>query len=291
MVKRTDTSIPKSSKEMVLQAARLTNPEARFLVSDYYAVQEMRKRADMQLRHKSEEPVPERISALSYMGDGFAVMEREIQKMLESYAQENPVGRWMMTQYGVGPVIAAGMLAHLNIEVAPTAGHFWRFAGLDPTCKWEKGQKRPFNPHVKQLCYHFGECAKRTSGSEKSFYGAFYRRRKELLIERNEAGKFAERAKTFFTHSAEWKAILATGKLPPGNLDRQACNITAKIFLSHLHAVMYWNHYNQAPPKPFAIAVMGHAHLVKVPHSDLFPGFDEAYHYGPRPGGDEAGLQ
>jgi hypothetical protein len=284
-MKRAETVIPRASKEMVLEAANLTNPEARFLVSDYYATQDMRKRADMQLRHRGEQTDPQRVSALGYMGDGFALMEAQIQRMLTKYAEGTPVGRWMMSQYGVGPVIAAGMLAHLDVEDKPTAGHFWRFSGLDPTCKWEKGQKRPYNPDMKQLCYHFGECAKRTSGSENSFYGRFYRERKAKLIERNEAGHYAERAKTFFTHSAEWKAILATGKLPPGNLDRQACNITSKIFLSHLHAIMYWHKYGVAPPKPFAIAVLGHAHEVKIPMADdHFPGFSSAY-YGARPEG------
>ena len=37
---------------------------------------------------------------------------------------------------GIGPVIAAGLLANIDIKQAPTVGHIWRFAGLDPTNKW-----------------------------------------------------------------------------------------------------------------------------------------------------------
>ncbi len=282
--KRADTVIPRASKEMILEAAKLTNPEARFLVSDYYASQEMRKRMDMQDRHQGDSSMTERISALEYMGNGFALMEDEVHKMLKKYAEASAVGRWMLSQYGVGPVIVAGMLCHLDIKQAPTAGHFWRFSGLDPTCKWEKGQKRPYNAAMKQLCFHFGECAKRTSGSPLSFYGQFYKQRKQLLEQRNEAGHFAERAKTFECKSADWKKILQTGKLPAGNLDRQACNQTAKMFLSHLHAIMYWDHYGKAPPRPFMIAIKGHAHEVKVPNADMFPGFEEAY-YGKKGNG------
>jgi Transposase IS116/IS110/IS902 family len=265
---------------MILQAANLNDAEARFLVSDYYAAQDMRKRTDMQVRHQGDASMEERISALSYMGDGFALMEDEVRKMLKKYAEASPVGRWMLSLHGIGPVIAAGMLAHLDIKRAPTAGHFWRFSGLDPTCKWEKGKKRPYNPAMKQLCFHFGECAKRTSGSSLSFYGQFYKEKKQLLEERNEAGEFAERAKTFECKSTDWKKVLKQGKLPAGNIDRQACNQTAKMFLSHLHAVMFWEHFNTAPPKPFTIAILGHAHEVKVPNIDMFPGFEKAYYTG-----------
>lgn len=285
-MKRTKTVIEPVSKEMILQAANLTNPEARFLVSNYYAAQDMRKRTDMQLRHKGEAALPERVSALHYMGDGFALMEREVHKMLQKYAEASPVGRWLLSLHGVGPVIAAGMLAHLDIERAPTAGHFWRFSGLDPTCEWKKGEKRPYNPDMKQLCFHFGECAKRVSGSPKAFYGQFYKERKTLLVDRNESGAYAERAKTFFTKSAEVKAKLAAGKLPENNIDRQACNQTSKLFLSHLHAVMYWDHFNQPPPKPFAIAILGHAHEVKIPNLNLVPGLERAY-YGTSSSSDD----
>lgn len=276
-MKRAPVDIPRLSKESVLEADRLSNPEARFLVSQYYDMQDMRKRADMQIRHMGDKELP---SLLKYTADHAAFIESQLVRGLRRYAESTPVGQWMLEQHGVGPVISAGFLAHLDIEKAPTAGHFWSYAGLDPDMKWEKGQKRPYNAAVKQLCFHFGECAKRCSGSDESFYGRFYRERKQLLVDRNEAGAFAERAKTFYTHSAEWKKVLATGKLPAGNLDRQACNITAKIFLSHLHAVMYWDKYKKAPPKPFAMAILGHAHEIKVPHADMFPGFEEAYYGG-----------
>lgn len=273
-MKRSST-IPHAGKEVVMEAAKLSNPEARALVRNYYDAQEARKAGDMQQRHAGEVGIS---ASLKWYADSNALIENELQKMFKAFAMGSAVGRWAMAQHGVGPVLVAGLLANLDITRAPTAGHFWRFSGMDPTCKWEKGQKRPYNPDMKQLCYHFGECAKRSSGHPDSFYGAFYRERKELLVARNEAGVYAERAKVFFTKSAEVKKTLAKGMLPAGNLDRQAANQTAKLFLSHLHAVMYWDHYGVAPPKPFAMAILGHAHEIKVPHSDMFPGFEAAYY-------------
>jgi hypothetical protein len=275
------SEMPKLSKELVLEAKNLSNPAARFLVANYYTAQEARKRTDMQLRHLGER-ASELEKLLEWTGNANSIMETRVQSLLLKFAEVNPIGQWMLSHIGVGPVLAAGFLAHLDVTQTETAGGFWAFAGLTGGAqKWEAGEKRPWSADVKQLCFHFGECIKRTSNHPDSFYGKFYKARKELLVKRNEAGAYAERAKIYTTKSANVKKTLKEGKLPDGNLDRQACNITAKIFLSHLHSVMYWTHYNKAPPKPFAIAVLGHAHEVMVPHAEMFPGFVEAY-YGRR---------
>jgi hypothetical protein len=273
-MKRT-SDLPRASKEVVLEAAKLNDAEARALVAGYYQAQDLRKATDMQIRHIGDRELS---PSLQYTADSFAVIEQQTQRMLAKYAEASPVGRWCLAQHGVGPVITAGLLAHLDIKVAPTVGHFWRFAGRDPSTKWEKGQKRPWNAAVKQLTYHMGECFKRSSNHPDSVYGQLYRCRKEILVERNERGEFAERAKVFVTRSADVRKTLAQGKLPAGNLDSQACNYASKIFLSHLHAVMYWNEFGIAPPKPFAIQHLGHAHEIKIPHLDLFPGLDAAYY-------------
>jgi hypothetical protein len=275
--------MPRMSKEQILSAAGLSNAAARFLVSDYYNSQDARKRCDMQLRHLGDEAAGELQALLQWTADANAVMENQIQRALAKYAESSPIGQWMLDIHGVGPVLSAGFLAHLDVTQTETAGGFWAFAGLAAgTQKWDRGEKRPWNAQLKQLCFHFGECIKRTSNHPDSYYGRFYRRRKELLVERNEAGAYAERAKVYTTKSADVKKTLAAGRLPDGNLDRQACNITAKLFLSHLHAVMYWEHYHKPPPKPFAISILGHAHEISVPNTEkLFPGFAGAY-YGVR---------
>lgn len=275
------SSTERMPREKVLTAAQLSNAAARFIVSDYYRTQELRKRADMQLRHLGEGAATELCHHLAYIGNTHTVMEQQIQRELKAYAESKQIGRWMMAQVGVGPVIAAGFLAHLDITLAPTAGSFWRFADLDPTIEWNKGEKRPYNADVKQLCYHLGECVKRVSG-KNCFYGNLYRSRKDLLVMKNANGAFAERAKTYATKSADVKKTLAEGRLPDSNIDRQACNHVAKIFLSHLHGLMYWDHYKKPPPHPFSIAIMGHAHEIRIPDAEtFFPGFVEAYYGAP----------
>ena len=283
----------KMDREMVLSAANLSAPEARFLVANYYASQDMRKRLDGQMRHLGDKAGVEAVNedgektllmptVLTRTANIFATIEGDVQRALKKFAEGTTIGQWCLSQHGVAAVITAGLLAHLDIEKAPTVGHFWRFAGLDPSAKWKKGEKRPFNRELRQICWHMGQNCKLTSNHPDAFYGRIYRSRKELLVLKNEAGKFAERAKSFFTKSLEAKKTLASGKLPAGNLDSQACNFAAKIFLSHLHAVMYWDRYQKAPPKPFAISILGHAHEIKIPNTDeIYPGFSAAY-YGDR---------
>jgi hypothetical protein len=276
-------SIPKPGKEVVLTAAKLNDAEIRFLVSNYYISQDMRKRGDMQLRHLGDRSGGNATPPLlKYMADSSAVVEDSLRSGMLRYAEASPSGQWCLAQIGVGAVITAGLLSHIDITKAPTVGHIWSFAGLNPTMKWNKGEKRPYNAALKQVCFHLGECFKRISGNPDAMYGQIYRSRKELLVTRNDAGYNAERAKTYTTKSLDVKKVLAEGKLPPGNLDRQACNYASKIFLSHLHAVLYWNHYHQAPPKPFAISIMGHAHEIKIPNLDMIPGFAEAYYGEPQ---------
>jgi hypothetical protein len=275
-MKRTLTT-PKPGKEQLLTAGKLTAPEIRFAVANYYDAQDARKRSDMQLRHLGDKPLN---SLLTFAANANAEIENTVKRTLRAVAEAHPVGRWMMAQVGIGEIIAAGLLAHIDINQAPTVGHIWAFAGLLPkdVRPWNKGEKRPYNAALKQICYHLGECVKRTHNHPDSVYGAIYRERKAYLVAKNERGGFAERAKTFVTRSADVKKTLAEGKLPAGNLDRQACNYAAKIFLSHFHALLYWHTFGKAPPKPFAITQLGHAHEIKVPDMALFPGFAEAYY-------------
>jgi hypothetical protein len=177
----------------------------------------------------------------------------------------------MLSIVGIGPVIAAGMLAHIDITKAPTVGHIWRFAGLDPTLKWEKGQKRPWNAELKTLCWKLGESFVKSSGHEASFYGPIYATRKKLETERNEAGAFAEQAaaalaaKRYRADTVARQAYEA-GKLPPARIHLRATRYAVKLFLSHLHHVWYEVEFRMPPPKPFVISHMGHVDYIPPPN-------------------------
>lgn len=119
----------------IMKAARVLGPqEARFLVDAYYMMQEDRKRANNQVRALGENQEPN--SVLAYLADQSTTLEAQIKLALDHYTQGHQMGEWMRRVDGIGPVLSAGLLAYIDITKAPTVGHIWRIAGLDPTVKW-----------------------------------------------------------------------------------------------------------------------------------------------------------
>lgn len=264
-------AIRKLTKDERNAAITLGKDEARFLVDAYYQLQDNRIRSDGQVRSMSKDGEPH--ATLQWLADMNRTLEESIKTALDAYSMSSPVGRWMRSQKGIGPVIAAGFLAHLDITKAETAGAFWSFAGLDPRKTWEKGQKRPWNASLKVLCWKLGESFVKVSGSEDAFYGRLYKQRKEIEIAKNEAGEFADQAKAKLEKFKIGKdtdayAAYSKGKLPPAHIHARAKRYSCKIFLAHLHHVFYVDHYGKEPPLPYAIGILNHAHYIPVPGGD-----------------------
>ena len=142
-------TISKLDKDVKRAALLLSQRQARWLVGEYYRIQEMRVRASNQVRASDKDGIPN--LCISYSLDGYETMERNLKKVLGDWAAQWTVGRWLQSQTGIGPVISAGLLAHLDIRRCKTAGHFWAYAGLDPTKEWKKGEKRPWNAELKKI--------------------------------------------------------------------------------------------------------------------------------------------
>jgi hypothetical protein len=133
-----DDAVPQAVVRMtfdIAKAAKTMSPdEARFLVDAYYIMQEDRKRSSNQVRALGESSEPN--SVLVWLGQQSKILEDQIKRALDQYTQAHTMGSWMRQIVGIGPVISAGLLAHIDINRAPTVGHIWRYAGLDPTQKW-----------------------------------------------------------------------------------------------------------------------------------------------------------
>lgn len=126
--------VEKLTKEERAAASDLAASEARYLVNAYYTMQEHRMATGNQVRSLFESGEPN--GAIRFFHKQYAQTEKNIQRILDVYTLEHPVGAWMRGIKGVGPVIAAGLLAHIDIHQAPTVGHIWSFAGLDPNVTW-----------------------------------------------------------------------------------------------------------------------------------------------------------
>lgn len=317
-------------------AVALNAPEARWLVDYFYAIQDFRIQADGQARAVSQGADAGTAILSEALGGGMKAIEERIAKALDNYSSEHVPGVWAKSITGIGPVLSAGLLAHLDIEQAPTVGHWWRFAGLDPSVRWlgsEKARamvgesmgadkkvtralvealaqktnlnadrlwdrslptkrvgdkwvvtgdtptresliralaKRPYNDSLKVLCWKIGDSFKKQKGRESDVYGRLYESRKAQEVERNEAGMFADQAATSLRErnirDADLRKTYEAGKLPAGRLDLRAMRYTVKLFLSHFHAVSYEVRFGTAPPHPYVVEHLGHAHLIGVPH-------------------------
>jgi hypothetical protein len=253
--------VTRLTRDLAKAARTLTDDEARYLVDAYYIMQEDRKRSDNQVRALGEGAEPN--SVIAWLAEQSSTLEKQIARALDNYTNGHPMGAWMREVTGIGPVISAGLLAHIDIEKAPTVGHIWRYCGLDPTSKWEKGQKRPHNAALKRLCWLIGESFVKVKANESDVYGKLYDTRKKYEQERNERWDYAEQAAAMLksrpTHAQ--KAIYATGKLPDGHIHMRAKRYAVKQFLSDMHGAWYRQQFGKEPPLPYPIAILKHAHI------------------------------
>lgn len=320
--------ISRLSRDIKSALVSLSEQEARYLVDAYYTIQSYRIQAANQVRalNKSDEPH----EVLTWLEDNNQSLENQIKRALDAWTETRPLGRWAKSVTGIGPVIAAGLLAHIDIKQAPTYGHIWRFAGLDPTTVWEKSTKRPWNASLKVICWKAGESFVKVSSNAKDVYGQVYASRKLQEVRGNEELRYSDQAvnilatkkigkdtdafkwysgaidprvaawwravgfepsktptikqieaalsqKELQKNDKEMTALCARGNqqllsvlkgapmLPPGHLHARAKRYAVKLFLSHYHDVAYRLHYGTAPPKPYPIAHLNHAHYLPPP--------------------------
>jgi len=254
----------------------VTTSEARYLVDLYYMMQKQRVATNNQAKALDRDATKtgntaEPHEAIDFVVSQFATLEQQVKRILTVYTETHELAWFFDQTVGVGPVIAAGLLSHIDIHKAPTVGHIWNFAGLNPGIAWRKGERRPWNAQLKTLCWKMGDSFVKVSGRPDAYYGQVYRERKALELERNEAGVLADEAARALEaknigKSTEAYAHYSAGRLPPAHLDMRARRYAVKLFLSHLH--QRWHEQVIGPvPKPFAVAHLGHAHVIEPPQT------------------------
>jgi hypothetical protein len=288
MLDETSESVPEAvkrlSKDLALASRTISDAEARFLVDAYYQLQDGRIRAAGQVRSIEGNPVNtgkfdkdgnpitriEPHDVLTWLADQNWVLETQVKRALAKYVDGHVVGSWLLGVYGIGPVISAGLLAHIDIKKAPTAGHIWRFAGLDPTVKWLPKTKRPWNAGLKVLTWKAGESFVKFSNHDECFYGKVWRKQKDIYIQRNEAGTYAGRSAEILSTKNYGKdtdayAAYSVGRFPPAHIHAMARRYATKLFLAHLHHVMHVRILKKEPVLPYPIGILGHAHYIPPP--------------------------
>lgn len=282
-------------KEM---GSRMGRDEVRFMVATFYQHQRDRIRTGNRIS-AYEKAEKNAMNVMQFFNTQSRLLEELMKYPLEAYVNEDEVGKWLISLRGIGPLLAAGLLAYLDIERAPVASSFWRYAGFDPSVTWGKGQKRPFNGNLKTHCYKVG-LSLIMSGNQ--YYKPLYVERKAYETNINEKFGYRPQAEAILArmrmkrddidtvkdafdreiHDMDEMSIadekevteedrktfidtLKSGKLSAAHIDMRARRWMIKLFLAHLHRVMYETHHRMECPLPYPIAHMNHAHEIPPP--------------------------
>ena len=158
--------------------------------------------------------------------------------------------------------------------------------------------------------FKLGESFVKVQNRANDYYGKLYVQRKALEISRNHAGDYRYTADYVLTGRCRrcvedpgydptpwsgprrqlcWvchgrpevtaKRIgkdtqayehYAAGRLPPAHIHARARRWAVKLFLAHLHEVMFWDYYQTAPPNPYIFEHQpvgsDHRHKLQVPN-------------------------
>ncbi len=273
--------VEKLDKEIKKAAKDLGRDEARYLVKLYYQMQRYRIASNNQVsaiirdnvkrcEEEGKDFNAKSHAILGHFSRQFELLEKEIKGTLATFAAEQPIGRWLLSIKGIGPVIAAGLIAHIDIKKCETAGAIWKFAGLDPTVEWSKGEKRPWNAELKVICWKAGQSFIKTQNLEGDVYGHLYAQRKRVEIIRNKHLEYKDQAeeklrKFNIGKNTEAYKYYIKGELPPGHINQRAARWATKLFLAHLFEVWYRLENKKEPPMPYPIAHLGHVHRIEAP--------------------------
>ena len=264
-------AVVKLSKDIRNMAKVMLPDEARLLVDSYYAMQKMR----IQNGNRSFAMKNEPHEILKWLTEQSLILEKQVASALDKFSAAQPMGDWLRSVYGIGPVISAGLIAHIDIKQCPTVGHIWSFAGLNPEQTWGKGEKRPYNASLKVLCWKIGDSFKKFCNAEECVYGKIYKDRKKYEVDRDLTGYNEETCKKTlakgYNLKPEQKKCYQSGHLPPGRLDLRASRYATKQFLSDMHYVWYKIEFKKEPPLPYPVSHLGHAHRRPLPSTEREP--------------------
>lgn len=117
--------------------------ELRFLVDWFYQIQELRTITENQERAAQQSGEPGVF--ISWQAAEFRNYEADIDHLLKLYIKETELNQglinWCDQVTGLGHRLTIGLLAHIDMTQAKSAGSLWSFAGLDPNMKWNRADK------------------------------------------------------------------------------------------------------------------------------------------------------
>lgn len=250
--------------------------EIKSMVSFYYMLQGDRIRVSNQ--NSALERSQTNNVFLKFFKDQMKTTEENLAIFLDVWTNRHPVAKWLKSHTGIGPVIAAGLVARFDPTKTQTAGGFWAYAGmaegLDKRSVKKKGVTCEHCPEAKVLAWKAASSFKMQCTRKNAYYGEMYLDKKAQYTIKNENGGFKANAeyelsiKNIGVDTEAYKAY-SNGKLSAGHIDAMAMRYVAKMLMSHMFDVMYMYEYGVMPPHPFTIHVLNHAHIMAPKNLDV----------------------
>ncbi len=180
---------------------------------------------------------PSTMNILEGWNARFEELERDVDENIRVISTDYPIIERMTKVKGIGKLLAARLVASIDISKDDTVSSMWRYCGFGMkdgvSERMKKGEKLHYNKHVKPVCYLIGMSFLKS----RSPYSSIYYEAKEYY-----QGNRPEWTKLHIHFAAMRKMI--------------------KIFLSHLWQV--WREMEGLPTSmPYIIGKGSHTHYIK----------------------------
>jgi hypothetical protein len=225
--------------------------DLRFLVENYYDVQDNRLRSEGRNRAWLQiynMPDAQMDIYQENISDKFLDIEKWIYKQLDKEVKKHPLWKnWLVDVLGVGPALAGGFIGWIG-----DVSNFATISALNSYCGYacdnngdavrrKKGQKINWNPNLKKHLWKFGESIIKTKGKYREFYDKSKEYYKKKYPEEIKVGNITKYTK--------------------GHIHNMAIRKTEKLFLSHLW--LTWRELEGLSTRsPYALEKLGHTTFI-----------------------------
>lgn len=164
----------------------------------------------------------------------FHELEKQLDQDIASVVRDEPMYEHIIALRGIGPILAAKMIAMIDIERAPTVSALWRYAGYavidGEREKPVKGEKLHYNKRLKIALRLVAESFIKSNSSYRAIYDA---------------------AKPHYAEAhPDWT---------PLHVHNAAMRKMVKVFLSHLWQC--WRETENLPTRQlYVLEQLGHTH-------------------------------
>ncbi len=173
---------------------------------------------------------------LSFYQEQFSALEENVEKDIKSRLKDVPIYDYLGQIKGIGPMLAARLIALINIDQCDTVSSLWRFAGyavIDGHAERRvKGEKLHYSNRLKATCYNVAVSFLKSNSPYRAVYDA---------------------AKEHYQATQpEWT---------DGHRHMAALRKMVKVFLAHLWET--WRALENLPIRPlYVMEYLGHTHTL-----------------------------